>query len=278
MTEAHEHGQTQTPDFGAVTRVQQQIWAKGDFAHVAPIVQVTADRLVETVDVLPDERVLDVACGSGNAAIAAARAFASVVGVDFVPSLLERGRIRAAAEYLEVEFVEGDAQALPFADGSFDVALSTFGAMFAPDQERTAAELLRVVRPGGRIGMANWVPDGFIGEVFATTAKYVASPPGLTPPTAWGTEARLRELFGDGISDLRVERRVSVQRLRSPEHFLAFFRRYFGPTIAAFERVDAADEDAFAADLIATAARYNRAGDRAAAITADYLEVVAVRG
>lgn len=264
-------------DFTDVTRLQQQIWAKGDFAHVAPIVQVVADRLVETVDVLPDERVLDVACGSGNAAIAAARAFATVTGVDFVPALLERGRIRAAAEFLEVEFVEGDAQELPFEDDSFDVVVSTFGAMFAPDQERTAAELLRVTRPGGRIGMANWVPDGFVGEVFAATARYVPSPPGLTPATAWGREERLRELFGAEISDLRVERRVSVQRLRSPEHFLAFFRRYFGPTIAAFERVDAADEDALAAELIAVAQTYNRAGDRAAAITADYLEVVATR-
>ncbi len=264
-------------DLAAVTQQHQQVWSKGDFAHVAPIVQIPADRLVDTVDVLPDERVLDVACGSGNAAIAAARAFAAVTGVDFVPALLERGRIRAAAEFLEVEFVEGDVQELPFGDGSFDVALSTFGAMFAPDQERTAAELLRVVRPGGRIGMANWVPDGFVGEVFATTAKYVPTPPGLAPPTAWGTEERLRELFGSGIADLRVERRVSVQRLRSPEHFLAFFRRWFGPTIAAFERVEPADEDAFAAALIDLAERYNRAGERAAAITADYLEVVAVR-
>jgi SAM-dependent methyltransferase len=270
-------GEPRMPDLAAVTQLQQLVWAKGDFAHVAPIVQDVADRLVETVDVLPDERVLDVACGSGNAAIAAARAFATVTGVDFVPALLERGRIRAAAEFLEVEFVEGDAQELPFEDGSFDVVLSTFGAMFAPDQERAAAELLRVTRPGGRIGMANWVPDGFVGEVFATTAKYVPAPPGLAPPTAWGTEERLGELFGGGITDLRVERRVSVQRLRSPEHFLAFFRRYFGPTIAAFERVEPSAADAFAAELTAVAERYNRAGERAAAITSDYLEVVATR-
>ncbi|HZD87626.1 MAG TPA: class I SAM-dependent methyltransferase [Gaiellaceae bacterium] len=282
MTDIREHepdaaGEVARVDFAAVTQLQQQVWSKGDFAHVAPIVQVVADRLVETVDVLPDERVLDVACGSGNAAIAAARAFADVTGVDFVPELLERGRIRAAAELLEVEFVEGDVQELPFEDGSFDVVLSTFGAMFAPDQERTAAELLRVTRPGGRIGMANWVPDGFVGEVFAATGRYVPSPPGIRPATAWGTEGRLRELLGDGIASLRVERRVSVQRLRSPEHFLAFFRRWFGPTIAAFERVEPSDESAFAAELIAVAERYNRAGERAAAITADYLEVVALR-
>ncbi len=264
-------------DFASVTQVQQQIWSKGDFAHVAPIVQVVADRLVESVDVLPGDLVLDVACGSGNAAIAAARCFAEVTGIDFVAALLERGRVRAAAEFLEVEFVEGDAQELPFEDGSFDVVLSTFGAMFAPDQERAAGELLRVARRGGKIGMANWVPDGFVGDVFRATGKYVPSPPGLASPVAWGTEARLRELFADGIFDLRVERCVSTQRFRSTEHFLEFFRRYFGPTIAAFDRVGADREAAFAAELKVVAEKYNRAGERAAAITADYLELVAVR-
>jgi SAM-dependent methyltransferase len=264
-------------DLASVTRVQQQIWSKGDFAHVAPIVQVVADRLVESVNVLPGDRVLDVACGSGNTAIAAARCFAEVTGVDFVPALLERGRVRAAAELLEVEFVEGDAQELPFEDGSFNVVLSTFGAMFAPDQERTARELLRVTRSGGKLGLANWVPDGFVGEVFRATAKYVPSSPEMLPPFAWGTEERLRELFGDGISELGVERRASTQRFRSPEHFLEFFRRYFGPTVAAFERVGADREEVLAAELRVIAQRYSRVGERAAAITADYLEVVAMR-
>jgi SAM-dependent methyltransferase len=264
-------------DFSSITQADQQIWSKGDFAHVAPIVQVVAHRLVESVDVLPDDLVLDVACGSGNTAIAAARCFAEVTGIDFVPALLERGRVRAAAELLEVELVEGDAQELPFGDGSFDVVLSTFGAMFAADQQRTAGELLRVTRRGGKIGMANWVPDGFFGDVYRATAKYIPSPPGLAPAVAWGTEERLRELFGNGISDLRVERCVNTQRFRSPDHFVEFFRRYFGPTIAAFERVGADGEEAFAADLKAIAEKYNRAGERAAAITADYLEVVAVR-
>lgn len=159
-------------DFACVTGLQQEIWSKGDFAHVAPIVQAVADRLVESVDVLPGDRVLDVACGSGNTAIAAARCFADVTGIDFVSALLERGRVRAAAEFLDVQFVEGDAQALPFEDGSFDVVLSTFGAMFAADQERTADELLRVTRPGGTIGMANWVPDSFVGDVFRAPSEY----------------------------------------------------------------------------------------------------------
>jgi SAM-dependent methyltransferase len=270
-------------DLGSVTRVQQQIWAKGDFAHVAPIVQVVADRLVESVDVLPGDRVLDVACGSGNTAIAAARCFAEVTGVDFVPGLLERGRVRAAAELLEVEFVEGDAQALPFEDGAFDAVLSTFGAMFAPDQERSAAELLRVTHCGGKIGMANWVPDGFVGdlfgaaEMFGAAETYVPFSPRLAPPVAWGTEVRLRELFGNGISELRVERCVNTLRFRSSEHFLEFFRRYFGPTITAFELVGGDREEALAAELRAVAQKYNRASERAIVIAADYLEVVAVR-
>jgi SAM-dependent methyltransferase len=264
-------------DFASITQVQRQIWSKGDFAKVAPIVQVVADRLVEAVDVLPGDRVLDVGCGSGNTAIAAARCFAEVTGIDFVPALLERGRVRAAAEFLALEFVEGDAQELPFEDGSFDVVLSTFGAMFAPDQGRTASELVRVTRRGGKIGMANWVPDGFVGDLFRATAKYVPAQPGLTPPFAWGTEERLHELFGDGTSNLRVERRANTQRFRSSEHFLEFFRRYFGPTIAAFERVRTDREDAFAAELKAVVEKYSRTGERAAAITADYLEVVAVR-
>lgn len=264
-------------DLRAVTELQRQVWAKGDFAHVAPVVQFVAERLVDAVDVLPDERVLDVACGSGNTALAAARCFGRVTGIDFVPALLEHGRARAAAELLEVEFVEGDAQALPFADGSFDVVLSTFGAMFAPDQEQTAAELLRVTRPGGRIGMANWVPGDFVDEIFGATTKHVPAPPGLTPPVAWGTEERLRELFRDGISELRVEQQVSTQRFRSVEHFLEFFRRWFGPTIAAFERAGPEAEQPLADDLKAVAAKYNRAGERAAAIAAKYAQIVAIR-
>jgi ubiquinone/menaquinone biosynthesis C-methylase UbiE len=264
-------------DYGAVTTAMQQIWSKGDFAYVAPIVQFVADQLVESVDVLPGDRVLDVACGSGNTAIAAARCFAKVTGADFVPELLDHGRRRAAAELVEVEFVEADAQDLPFADAAFDVVLSTFGAMFAPDQERTAQELLRVTRSGGKLGMANWSPGGAIAELFQVTAKHVPPPPGLDPPVAWGAEARIRELFGDEISELSLVPRISVQRFFSAEHYLTFFRKYFGPTIAAFERVGPEGEEALTADLESWVARHKRAGDRAAVLESEYLEVVAVR-
>jgi ubiquinone/menaquinone biosynthesis C-methylase UbiE len=265
-------------DLAAVGQIQQKVWSEGDFSIVATVVMMGAEQLAEALDIVPGDRVLDVACGSGNGAIAAARrAWGNTVGVDFVPALLERGRERAAAERLDIDFVEGDASDLPFEDGEFDVVMSIYGAMFAADQEKTAAELLRVCKSGGRIGMANWVPDGFVGEMFMTTAKHAPPPPGVKPPVLWGTEERLRELFGDGISDLRVERRTSVQRFRSADHWLEIFRTYFGPTKVAFERVGADGEEALEADIRELLGRYNRAGDRALVIESDYLQVVADR-
>ncbi|MGH2973999.1 MAG: class I SAM-dependent methyltransferase [Solirubrobacterales bacterium] len=269
---------SETVDFEAVGKVQQQTWSEGDFSVVAGIVVMVAEDLAEALDILPGERVLDVACGSGNGAIAAARrAWGNAVGSDFVPALLERGRERAAAERLEVEFVEGDATDLPFGDAEFDVTMSIFGAMFAADQEKTAAELLRACKPGGRIGMANWTPSGFVGEMFKTNAKHVPPPPGVKPPLLWGTEERLRELFGNGVSELRLERRTSVQRFRSADHWLEIFRTYFGPTKVAFERVGAEGEAALEADLRALLERHNRAGERALVLESEYLEVIATR-
>lgn len=266
------------PDLQAITQVQQQTWSKGDFAMVASLVYYVSESLAEALDIVPDERVLDVACGSGNGAIAAARrSWGGVVGADYVPALLERGRERAAAERLDVEFVEADAQALPFEDASFDVAMSIFGAMFAPDQEKTAAELLRVVKPGGRIGMANWTPTGSVGTMFKTISGHAPPPPGINPPLVWGTEERLRELFGDGITDLRVEPRLSRQPFRSADHYIEFFRTYFGPMQAAFERVGPEGEAALNDDLRAMLAAENTAGDRAMVLEAEYLEVIATR-
>jgi ubiquinone/menaquinone biosynthesis C-methylase UbiE len=265
------------PDLRAVTQVQQKVWSEGDFARIGALAQIVGERLCESVAVLPGERVLDVACGAGNAALAAARRFGDVVGMDYVPALLERGRQRAAADGLEIEFVEGDAQALPFEDASFEVVLSTFGAMFAPDQRKTAEELLRVSTPGGRIGMANWTPEGLVGGgVFAVIAKHAPPPPGLDPPPLWGTEVRLRELFGDGISDLRVQRRTFEFCWRSPEHWLEFFRTYFGPMKMAFERAGD-DAPALEADLLELMRSHNQAGEKALVAPAEYLEVVATR-
>lgn len=267
-----------SPDLAAVTQVQQQIWSKGDFAMVANLVYNPAERLAEALDLVPDERVLDVASGSGNLALAAARrTWGNVVSSDYVPELLERGRERAAAERLDIEFVEADAQDLPFADGSFDVAMSIYGAMFAPDQEKTAAELLRVVKPGGRIGMGNWTADGAVGRMFKTIAKHAPPPPGIPSPLAWGSEERLRELFGDGIADLRVERRISRQPFRSPDHYIEFFRKYFGPTQMAYERVGPEGEAALTEDLRGFLAEANTAGERAMVLEAEYLEVIATR-
>jgi SAM-dependent methyltransferase len=265
-------------DLQTVRKAQQKTWSEGDFAMVAGIVMMVSEELVEALDIVPGERVLDVACGSGNAALAAARrSWGNVVGVDFVPSLLERGRERAAAERLDVEFVEGDAAELPFGDAEFDVVTSVFGAMFAAEQEKAAAELLRVCKPGGRIGMANWVPDSGVGKMFMTIAKHAPPPPGVNSPLLWGTEERLRELFGDDISDLRVERRASRQAFRSADHFLDFFRTYFGPTKVAYERVGPEGEEALTADMRGYLEESNTAGDRALVLKPEYLQVVAAR-
>ena len=187
---------------------QQATWSSGDYAVIGTTLAITGELLCEAVDLRPGQRVLDVAAGNGNATLAAARRWADVTSTDYVAALLERGRARAAAERLPVTFQEADAEDLPFADGSFDVVLSVFGVMFTPNQEQAAQELLRVCRPGGKIGLANWTPDGFIGHVFRTIGKYVPPPPGVKPPALWGTEQRLRELFGDGIAELTVNRRM----------------------------------------------------------------------
>jgi ubiquinone/menaquinone biosynthesis C-methylase UbiE len=267
-----------TPDLSAVTQVQQKIWSKGDFAMVAHLVNFPSEALAESLDLVPGERVLDVASGSGNVAIAAARrTWGNVVSSDYVPELLERGRERAAAERLEIEFVEADAQELPFEDASFDVVTSVYGAMFAPDQEKTASELLRVVKPGGRIGMGNWTPGGRVGQMFQVISKHAPPPPGVESPLRWGTEERVRELLGDGVSDLSIETLSSRQPFRSAEHYIDFFRTYFGPTQMAYERVGPEGEQALTDELTEFLREANTAGDRAMVLEADYLQVIATR-
>jgi SAM-dependent methyltransferase len=266
------------PDFAAVKQRQQATWASGDFSVVAARVLFQAEHLCETADLQAGWRVLDVATGSGNAALAAARRGCDVVGLDYVPALLERGRLRAAAEHLAAEFVEGDAEALPFPAASFDAVTSIYGVMFAPHHRRAAAELARVCRPGGRIALACWTPDGFIGETFRVFSRYLPPAPGLEPPGRWGDETYQRALFGASAASVTGYRRTAVFRFRSAEENVSFFRTYYGPTLRAFESLAPEQCDALYRDLVALARRYDRnAGVGPIAIGADYLETVIVR-
>jgi SAM-dependent methyltransferase len=265
------------PDLAAVKERQQATWASGDYHMIGTQIVVVSELLIEALDLRSTEEVLDVATGSGNAALGAARRGCDVVGVDYVPSLLERARIRAEAEELEVQFLEGDAEALPFRPASFDVVTSVFGAMFAPDQEQTARELARVTRPGGRIGLVAHTPEGFIGQLFKTNARHVPPPHGVRSPVLWGTEDRLRELFDGEIAELRTRRLHYVFRYSSPEAYLAYWRLYYGPTMKAFEAVGAAGAVALEADLLELIAGYNVAGDGTMVVPSEYLEAVIVK-
>jgi len=269
--------QTTQPDLVAVKHRQQKMWASGDYSAVAARIAVMAEDMVQAAGLKAGERVLDVATGSGNAALAAARCGCVVTGTDYVPELLERGRARAAAEGLEVWFAEADAEDLPYRDGEFDAVLSSLGVMFAPDQERAAAELVRVCRPGGTIAMVNWTPTGFIGGLLRTVSKHVPPPAGVRPPTLWGTEERLGELLGDAVSDLRVTRREYVFRFRSPEDFARFFRDNYGPTLKAFEALDEAGRERLFDDLTALARDHDQEPGPSVAMPSEYLEVVATR-
>ena len=269
---------TQLPfDLTAVKSRQQATWSSGDYAVIGTTLAITGEMLCEAVDLRAGQRVLDVAAGNGNATLAAARRWANVTSTDYVPALLERGRSRAKADGLDVTFQEADAEQLPFADRSFDVVLSVFGVMFTPNQEQAARELLRVCRPGGTIGLANWTPDGFIGHVFRTIGKYIPPAPGVKPPALWGTEQRLNELFGDGIANLAVNRRMFVFRYRSAAHWLEIFRTYYGPVLKAFAALDAEGQAGLARDLTEVLERFNQGGSDTLAVPSEYLEVVATR-
>ncbi len=267
-------GNTPHLDLEAIKSRQQATWASGDFGRIGVRLQIVGESLCEAVDLRAGDNVLDVAAGNGNASLAAARRFADVTSIDYVPELLEQGLRRAEAEGLPILTRVADAENLPFADGEFDVALSTYGVMFAPDQERAAAELIRVVRSGGRIGLANWTPDGFIGELFRLVARFVAPPPGLRSPAAWGTETRIVELFGTRATDIRTERKQFVFRNLSAEHWIDVFRRYYGPLLKAYEALDAAGQQELHAALLDLLERHNRGGREALIVPGDYLEVV----
>lgn len=256
---------------------QQVVWSSGDYGKIAWITVPLADELCEAIELRAGSTVLDVATGTGHVALAAARRFCTAIGVDFVPSLLDIARKRAAIEGLTVEFREADAENLPFPDDSFDAVLSVVGAMFTPDQERTAAELVRVCRPGGTIGMINWTPTGYVGELFKTIARHVPPPPEIKPAALWGTEDRVRDLFGDTVSALNFKRGSLTQNYLTPQHFGEFFITNYGPTLKAAESLDPPRRAGFVADLTALAERFNRAGGGALAIQADYVTVIATK-
>jgi len=270
-------GQPQAPDLGAIKGRQQKAWSSGDYGKVGVTLVIMAENLCEAADLHSGQQVLDVATGNGNAALAAARRFCDVTGIDYVPMLLEEGRERAEAEGLHVDFREGDAENLSFDDASFDVVLSTLGVMFAPNQDRVASELLRVCRPGGKICLANWTPDGFIGHFFRTIGKHVPPPPLPNSPFRWGTDKGIHELLEDGVAELRAEQRSFAFRYRSAQHFVDYFKGYYGPSLKAFEALDAEGKEDLERDLIDLLGRFNTSGDDTVVVPSDYLEVVAVR-
>ena len=265
---------TSQPDLAAVKQRQHGAWSSGDYAVVGTTLQIVGEQLCEAVDLRAGSKVLDVAAGNGNATLAAARRWCDVTSTDYVPALLKRGQERAAADHLTVEFREADAEALPFADASYDVVLSTFGVMFTPDQEKAASELARVCKSGGKIGLANSTPQGFIGQLFKTIGKHLPPPAGVKSPALWGTPARLEEMFASQASDISAEPRMFVFRYRSPEHWLDVFKTFYGPTLKAFAALDESGQAALRRDLLALLGEFNHADDGTIVVHSEYLEAV----
>ena len=266
-----------TLDLQAIKTKQHAAWSSGDYAVVGTTLQIVGEQLAEAMDLRAGQKVLDVAAGNGNFTLAAARRWCDVTSTDYVEALLQRGRLRAEAEGFPVIFRQADAESLPFADESFDAVASIFGAMFSPDQSRTASEMLRVCRSGGRVGLANWTPDGFVGEMFKTIGKHLPPPVGLNSPTLWGTREWVDKAFGSQSSLLIAEKRNFVFRYRSAEHFLDVFRRYYGPMLKAFEALDNAGKATLSRDIIQLIGRFNISGDGSTVVPGEYLEVVATK-
>ena len=271
---------TTTPavDLKALKTKQQGAWSSGDYAIVGTTLQIVGENLCEALDLRSGQKVLDVAAGNGNATLAAARRWCDVTSTDYVPALLARGQERAQAERLTVAFREADAEALPFKDGAFDAVVSTFGVMFTADQDKAAAELARVCRKGGKIGLANWTPEGFIGQVFKTIGKHLPPPAGAKSPALWGTEARLGELFQGTALSIRTTKRDFVFRYHSADHFVDVFKTYYGPMLKAFAALEPARQALLESDLRALMDRFNRSGDQTLVVPSEYLEVVVTRG
>jgi ubiquinone/menaquinone biosynthesis C-methylase UbiE len=263
-----------SPDLEVIKTRQRVAWSSGNYAVVGTTLQIVGEELCEALDLRAGRKVLDVAAGNGMASLAAARRWCDVVSTDYVSSLLERGRARAAADGLPVEFKEADAEALPFGDNSFDTVISTFGVMFTPNQDQAAAELVRVCKPGGQIGLTNWTPDGFIGQVFKTLGKYLPPPAAAKSPLLWGTRARLTEMFGPAATWIKTESRHFSFRYRSAEHFVDVFRNYYGPMLKAFAALDVPQQTKLEKDLYDLIARMNKADDGTMVVPSEYLEVI----
>jgi len=256
---------------------QQAAWSSGDYAVVGTTLQIVGENLCEALDLHSGQKVLDVAAGNGNVTLAAARRWCDVTSTDYVPTLLERGRIRAQAEGWAIDFKEADAEALPFADGSFDAVVSTFGVMFTPNQDRAAAELLRVCKPGGKIGLANWTPEGFIGQLFKTLGQHMPPPAGVKSPALWGTRARLTEMFGAQAFSIETLPRNFMFRYRSAQHWMDVFKTYYGPLLKTFAALQPPAQQALHDDILALIARMNRSGDATMVVPSEYLEVVVTK-
>ena len=277
VTDSQNRQSTGNADLKALKTRQQAAWSSGDYAVIGTTLQIVGEELCETLDVRSGQKVLDVAAGNGNASLAAARRWCDVVATDYVPALLERARERAAAERLDIEFREADAEALPFPDGSFDVVVSIFGVMFTPDQERAAAEMTRVCKPGGKIGLANWAPEGFIGQLFKTIGKHVPPAPGAKSPALWGTRGRIAELFDPRTTPVESALRNFVFRYRTPAHWLEVFKNYYGPVLKTFGALEPAAQGALQRDLMDLIDRFNRSGDGSMVVPSEYLEIVITR-
>ena len=263
-----------TPDLKAIKAKQQVSWSSGDYAIIGTTLQIVGEQLAEAMDLRAGQTVLDVAAGNGNVSLAAARRWCEVTSTDYVESLLARGRRRAEAEGLKIKFQIADAEDLPFPDASFDAVVSTFGGMFSPDQDRTAEELVRVCKPGGRVGLANWTPEGFIGQMFKTIGKYLPPPTGVKSPAIWGTRSWVETTFRAAASTIAAEPRHFVFRYRSAQHFLEIFRTYYGPMLNAFEAIEGGSRKALARDIIGLIGRFNTSGDQTMVVPSEYLEVV----
>ena len=277
MTTTTAVRQTATPELAALKSRQQVAWSSGNYAVVGTTLQIVGEQLCEAMDLRAGSKVLDVAAGNGMVSLAAARRWCDVTSTDYVPALLESGRARAAANGLSIKFMEADAESLPFDDASFDAVVSTFGVMFAPNQAQAASEMMRVCKRGGRIGLANWTPDGFIGQVFKTLGKYLPPPAGAKSPALWGTRAALNEMFGSQASSIKAEPRFFNFRYKSAEHFLDVFKTYYGPVLKAFAALDAAAQQDLHNDLYALIVRMNKSGDATMVVPSEYLEVVITR-